>query len=128
MERKTDPRVIRTRQMLRDALIALILQKGFDNISIQDITDQAGLRRATFYMHYKDKEELLRAILRETFDELVFQIDKLKLQHLTPEAGYKVNLVIFKHAQENADLYRSILGGHGATTLINYTREYLAQN
>ena len=128
MERKTDPRVIRTRQMLRDALIGLILEKGYDNISIQDITDQAGLRRATFYMHYKDKEELLLAILRETFDQLVCQIDELKIQHLTPEAQYAVHLAIFKHAKENANLYRSILGGHGATTLIRYTREYLAQN
>ena len=128
MERKTDPRVIRTRQMLRDGLIALILQKGYDNISIQDITDQAGLRRATFYMHYKDKEELLLAILRETFDALVCEIDKLNILLLTLEAEYAVHLAIFKHAKENADLYRSILGGHGATTMIRYTREYLAQN
>jgi AcrR family transcriptional regulator len=123
--RKTDPRVIRTRHMLRDALIALILEKGYDTLTIQDITDKAGLRRATFYLHYKDKEELLFAILEETFDELVCKIDQLTTGLITPEAEMAMHLVIFKHAQENADLYRSILGGHGASTIIRYIREYL---
>src|SRR3954469_22407113 len=125
--RKTDPRVIRTRQMLRDALISLILKTGYDDITIQDITDRAGLRRATFYLHYKDKEELLFAILEETFDELVCKIDQLRMQLITPEAEMAMHLVIFRHAQENADLYRSILGGHGASTTIRYVREYLAR-
>jgi AcrR family transcriptional regulator len=125
--RKTDPRVVRTRHMLRDALIALILEQGYDAITIQDITDRAGLRRATFYLHYKDKEELLFSILGETFDELACKMDELKLQLITPEAEMAMHLVIFKHAQENADLYRSILGGHGASTTIRYVREYLAR-
>jgi len=127
MQRKTDPRVIRTRHMLRDALIALILDKGYDAISIQDITDRAGLRRATFYLHYKDKEELLFSILSETFDELVCQIDQLRLQLVTPEAETAMNRIIFQHAQDNADLYRSILGGHGASTTMRYIREYLSR-
>src|SRR3954466_10714279 len=109
MQRKTDPRVIRTRQMLRDALIALILECGYDTISIQDITDKAGLRRATFYLHYKDKEELLFGILRETFDALVCEMDKIKIQHVTPESELAIHEVIFTHVQENANLYRCIL-------------------
>src|SRR5438067_9701914 len=102
--KRVDPRVVRTQQMLRDALIALILEKGYDAITIQDITDKAGLRRATFYLHYKDKEELLFAILGETFDELVCKIDQLRMQLITPEAEMAMHLIIFKHAQENADL------------------------
>ena len=127
MSRKTDPRVIRTRHMLRDALITLILDKGFDAITIQDITDKAGLRRATFYLHYKDKEELLFAILEETFDELVCKMDALWLKFASPELEKEMNLVIFRHAQDNANLYRSILGGHGASTTIRYIREYLTR-
>lgn len=126
MSRKTDPRVIRTRQMLRDALVALILEQGYDPLTIQDITEKAGLRRATFYLHYRDKEELLFSILQETFDALVCEIDKLRIQHLTPESELAVHEVIFKHVQENANLYRSILSGHGAATITRYTREYLA--
>ncbi len=128
MQRKLDPRVIRTRHMLRDAVVALILEKGYDAITIQDITDRAGLRRATFYLHYKDKEELMLSILGETFDALVCEMDKLRVQMLSPEAELAMHRIVFRHAQENADLYRSILSGHGAPTITRYIREYLEKN
>jgi AcrR family transcriptional regulator len=136
MERKTDPRVIRTRQMLRDALIALILEQGYDAISIQDITDKAGLRRATFYLHYKDKDELLFSVLRDTFDELVVEMEKI--HPYDPTNGKwtadhffslgiecQVNVVIFRHVQQNAALYRSIFNGRGAATITNFILAYL---
>jgi AcrR family transcriptional regulator len=131
MERKTDPRVIRTRQMLRDALITLILERGYDAISIQDITDKAGLRRATFYLHYRDKDELLFNILRDSFDHLVTDMESIS-GHSRTDYGvmyveYKVNLVIFQHVQENAALYRSIFNGHGAATITNFILTYLIE-
>jgi AcrR family transcriptional regulator len=126
MPRPTDPRVIRTRQMLRDALISLILEKGYDALTIQDITDRAGLRRATFYLHYKDKEELLLSILQATFDELVAQIEHLGTP-LQADNQYAVNLIIFQHAQDHARLYQSVLGGYGAATITRYVREYLTE-
>lgn len=126
MPRPTDPRVIRTRQMLRDAIINLILEKGYDAITIQDITDSAGLRRATFYLHYKDKDELLISILRTTFDELVCQIDEIGTP-LLAENQYEMSLIMFRHAQANSRLYQSILGGYGAVTITRYVREYLTE-
>ena len=56
---KLDPRVVRTRQMLRDALVELIRERGYEKITIQDITSRATLNRATFYLHYRDKHDLL---------------------------------------------------------------------
>jgi AcrR family transcriptional regulator len=123
--KRLDPRVVRTRQMLREALIALILHKGYDAISVQDITDQAGLRRATFYLHYRDKEELLFTILRGTFDDLVSQLEALPHSILTLEAARAIHLTIFRHAQQNADLYRTILSGQGTMVIVRYVREYL---
>ncbi|MEP7287006.1 MAG: TetR/AcrR family transcriptional regulator [Chloroflexota bacterium] len=128
MQQKIDPRKVRTRQMLRDALIALILEKGYDAITLQAITDKAGLRRATFYLHYKDKEELLFTILKDTFDELVSEIDKLQVGVDISAAQLAIYQVIFKHAQENADLYLSILTGRGASTITRYIREYLSHS
>ncbi|HZY42942.1 MAG TPA: helix-turn-helix domain-containing protein, partial [Anaerolineae bacterium] len=72
--KKLDPRVIRTRQMLRDALVSLIAEKGFDAITVQDIADRATLNRATFYLHYQDKHELLINSLRDAIDELMADI------------------------------------------------------
>ena len=49
---RTDPRIFRTRQFLRDALIDLIREKGFDIVQVQEITERAKLNRPTFYLHY----------------------------------------------------------------------------
>lgn len=67
----TDPRVVRSRRMLMEALTKLLNQKEFDDISVQDIADEATLNRATFYLHYSDKNALLEAMTEERFQELV---------------------------------------------------------
>jgi AcrR family transcriptional regulator len=54
-----DRRVARTQRMLRDALLSLVLEKGWDGTSVQDVCDRADVGRSTFYVHFADKEELL---------------------------------------------------------------------
>jgi AcrR family transcriptional regulator len=66
-EEKLDPRVKRTLQMLDQAFIGLLAEKGFDAISVQDVTNRAGVNRATFYDHFQDKFELLDYSIREAF-------------------------------------------------------------
>lgn len=127
MVKKLDPRVRRTRQALRDAMIALILDKGYDEITIQDITERAQLRRATFYLHYADKHELLLAMLREIADDLRAKIDHLSLKPLSAEAEYATFLIIFNHARQHANLYRAIINGPGSMVAVRYLREYIIQ-
>jgi AcrR family transcriptional regulator len=67
----TDPRVLRSRRMLMDALARLLIQKQFEDISIQEIADEATLNRATFYLHYPDKNSLLQAMAAMRFRNLV---------------------------------------------------------
>jgi AcrR family transcriptional regulator len=69
--RKKDRRVQRTNQLLRAALVSLIQEKGYENITVQNIIDRANVGRATFYAHFENKEHLLvsgfedlRALLR----------------------------------------------------------------
>lgn len=57
---KADRRVQKTQQSLRNALIALILEKHYDTISVQDIIERANVGRSTFYLHFRDKEDLFR--------------------------------------------------------------------
>ncbi|SNS31671.1 transcriptional regulator, TetR family [Granulicella rosea] len=66
-----DPRIRRSRQMLHDALAQLLTQKEFDKISIQEIAEQAGLNRATFYSHYPDKFTLLNCMVGTRFHGLM---------------------------------------------------------
>jgi len=74
---KLDPRVTRTRQMLDHAFLELLAEKGFDAISVQDVTARAGVNRATFYAHFQDKFALLDYSIRESFRE---EIEKRMLQ------------------------------------------------
>jgi AcrR family transcriptional regulator len=66
-----DPRIRRTRQLLQQALDKLLEKKGFDEISVQDITDTATVNRATFYDHYADKFALLRCTVGCRFHQML---------------------------------------------------------
>jgi AcrR family transcriptional regulator len=67
----TDPRILRSRRMLMDSLAKLLIKKAFDDISIQEIADEATLNRATFYLHYPDKNALLQAMTESRFRDLI---------------------------------------------------------
>ena len=63
--RKEDPRITRTRQLLLQAFMALMNEKSFQSITVQDITDRATVNRVTFYAHFQDKYALLEYTIRE---------------------------------------------------------------
>src|SRR5271169_2039109 len=67
----TDPRILRSRRMLMDSLAKLLINKAFEDISIQEIADEATLNRATFYLHYPDKNALLQAMTGVRFRDLI---------------------------------------------------------
>src|SRR5580698_4813678 len=67
----TDPRILRSRRMLMDALSRLLTKKKFEDISVQEIADEATLNRATFYLHYPDKNALLQAMTEARFRDLI---------------------------------------------------------
>ncbi|HEV2396168.1 MAG TPA: TetR/AcrR family transcriptional regulator [Candidatus Sulfotelmatobacter sp.] len=67
----TDPRILRSRRMLMEALASLLMKKEFEDISVQEIADAATLNRATFYLHYPDKNALLQAMTASRFRDLV---------------------------------------------------------
>jgi AcrR family transcriptional regulator len=67
----TDPRILRSRGLLMEALVRLLARKEFDDISVQEIADEATLNRATFYLHYPDKNALLQAMTATRFRDLI---------------------------------------------------------
>ncbi|AQR94465.1 TetR/AcrR family transcriptional regulator [Clostridium saccharoperbutylacetonicum] len=67
MVNKEDPRVLRTRQLIRESFSFLLHKKGFDAITIKDIAQRAVINRATFYAHYEDKYTLLEEITEQAF-------------------------------------------------------------
>lgn len=77
--KKIDPRVKRTNQYLINAIVKLLNDKDINKISIQNITDSADLTRATFYLHYRDKQDFFNRIVTNVIDDL---IDYVKDGHL----------------------------------------------
>ena len=73
LEKSKDPRVKRTRKLLQQAFMELIMEKEVASISIQDITERATVNRATFYAHFSDKYALMDSIVREQFQQTLAQ-------------------------------------------------------
>jgi len=69
-KKKQDARVRRTRDALGDALVALMQEKPFDTITVQDVLDRAKVGRSTFYSHYSDKDDLLMSDAEEFFESV----------------------------------------------------------
>jgi AcrR family transcriptional regulator len=74
---RVDPRVLRTRKLIRDSLASLLAEKSFESISVQDIAERATVNRATFYAHFTDKFALLDALVREDVAATLSQGDPL---------------------------------------------------
>ena len=118
-------RRLQTRKLLIQTTLKLILEKGYDAISIQDITDRADLGRGTFYIHFKDKEEVVWTAFRDLFQELEREAHQ-QLDRGLPQVEYYGFLNIFRHAEKNRDLYRVMLGSHGSAVLTGRVQDYLA--
>ncbi len=116
--KKTDARVRRTRDALGDALIALMQEKAFETITIQDVLDRAHVSRSTFYTHYSDKDDLLMSDSEEFFEALsmalsahddksdrVFPVKEF-FNHLADVQPFYKALVKSGKFQENMELAR----------------------
>lgn len=68
---ENDPRVKRTRELITNAFISVVSKKGFESITVKDITTAATINRATFYSHFTDKYDLLDTLIVEKFSELL---------------------------------------------------------
>ena len=115
-QKKVDRRILRTRQALFEALLDLMLEKRYADISVRDIVEQANIGRATFYLHYKDKDDLLTSNLEAMFVDIAARIRPLLRQAIM--GGQPLpSEIIFREAQQNAPLYRMILTGQGGSAV-----------
>lgn len=135
-DKKMDRRIARTRTLLKDSLLNLIQEKGYEAITIENITDRANLGRATFYLHYHDKAELLLESIDSIAEDLINQATQSGyIPGLTPDPANPVTpqkqsqsfLMVFKHASQKAELWRIILRGEGMTMASVRIREILGK-
>lgn len=111
-----DPRVKRTRRLLRDALVSLILKKDFASITIKEITERAEVAYITFYRHYESLDQLLMEVLDEGLTELMVHIETLAKQSDTSALETEGRL-IFEYIEQKADLFRILLKSQSVTRI-----------
>lgn len=103
--RKEDRRILRTRKALNQAMAELVKEKGYESVTVEDITTRANLGRTTFYLHYKDKEDLLLENLESQLSKLVSDITQHPLIFWLRENENSLINTIFKSVKENSDIF-----------------------
>ena len=118
-----DRRVRRTRKLLHDAFLTLVLEKGYEKTTIQDILDRADVGRSTFYAHFRDKEALLTASfdgMRDQLEHQLADIDATSPVDVTLPAA-----LLYEHAYRNQLVYRALCGRQGGALVQRHLRQLI---
>lgn len=105
---KQNRRVTRTRQLIRQAMLALMMERGYEKVTVQDILDRANIGRSTFYAHYRDKEDLLlRGIAEISYGDEVEARVRQHLQDLQQQGVTHTlsTTPMFTHVKHNRQLH-----------------------
>jgi AcrR family transcriptional regulator len=111
---EADRRVRRTRRILLEAFITLVLERGYDGLTVQDVLDRADVGRSTFYAHYRDKE----ALLLSCFDGVRGDLAAAFAAGAPDPAA-----AVFAHAHLHRDVYKVLCGRRGGAVV----QRHLAQ-
>ena len=115
MEPQTqDRRVRRTQTLLANALIALTLEKGYDAVTIRDITQRADVAYATFFRHYHDKDELLQGVLELVLDELI----ALLLPPTPLPDAAAIGALLFRYVRDHKEVSHVLLSTRASNALM----------
>jgi len=114
-------RMRRTYTLLREALVALIEERGFDALTIGKITERAMVSRAAFYRNYQDKYDLVEQIFAEAMNNLQEAVGTLGIEHPA-----QVWVTFFEHIAHYDRLYRALLGSKGSPWFVRKMRAALS--
>jgi len=122
--RKADRRVRRTRDMLGDALVELMHEKPFEEITVQQVLDRAGVSRSTFYAHYRDKNDLFLGDVEDFFEMMA--------NHL-PRSGEVSNRVapvreLFGHVAQVREFYAALVASGKIYDTMELGKGYFARS
>jgi AcrR family transcriptional regulator len=114
-------RVRRTQKLLREALVELIEERGFEPLTVREITERALVSRAAFYRNYQDKYDLVEQIFEEAMSALLNAVEDLGTEH-PPQMWVR----FFEHIAAYERLYRALLGSKGSPWFVRKMRSSLA--
>jgi AcrR family transcriptional regulator len=120
---KPDRRVTRTRDRLGDALIDLIQEKPFDDLTVQDVLDRAGVSRSTFYAHYRDKNDLFMSDVDEFLGHMAGMLSQRR------ESSDRVAPVreFFAHVADQEKLHAALVESGRIHEFTDLARDHFAR-
>jgi AcrR family transcriptional regulator len=122
-----DRRIQRTRALLQDAMVAMIVEKGYEGTTVQDIIDRANVGRATFYAHFGDKESLLVSRIEDLRELLKReQREAAAAAGESRERGFGFSLTMLEHAKGHWRLYKSMVGKRSGTVVLQHIHRMIA--
>ncbi|MED4204527.1 TetR/AcrR family transcriptional regulator [Neobacillus mesonae] len=130
-ERAAEKRVNRTKRLIRDTLTELIEEKGFEGVTVRDLTERAKINRGTFYLHYRDKYDLLEQSEDEVIKgivQLVHEISPIEaVAYTSQNEPFPIIQKLFEYFQENANFMKVILGPKGDPAFQVKLRELITE-
>jgi AcrR family transcriptional regulator len=120
-QNSNDLRARRTRKLLRDALLELIEERGFDALTVEELASRAMVSRSAFYRYYQDKYNLVEQIFEEAMSALLNAVGEMG-----PERPPQVWVKFFEHIAEYERFYRALLGRKGSPWFVRKMRASLA--
>ncbi|MDP9052270.1 MAG: TetR/AcrR family transcriptional regulator [Acidobacteriota bacterium] len=121
---KTDKRILRTRDALGNALMELIREKPFDDITVQHVLDRAGVGRSTFYTHYRDKNDLFLSDVEDFFE----MMSNLLTRHGAAARRIAPVRELFTHVSEVRELYSAFVVSGKSHDIIELGRGLFARS
>ncbi|TRZ39487.1 TetR/AcrR family transcriptional regulator [Niallia circulans] len=129
---KTDLRIIRTKESILTALIELMEEKGFETITVKDITTRANINRGTFYAHYQDKFDLMAkceekvmleisSIAKQNFPTVIASLE-MASSDVPP---FPLTVSLFEYLNENSDIMTALLGPKGDLSFQTRLKEFM---
>ena len=109
MEKKTDLRVIKTKNLIYNTLIELMKDKTFEEIKVSDICNKALINRSTFYSHYEDKYDLLVDFINSLKNEFISELNKNNNNLNIKEYYIELIKIFLNHIEERKEMYTSIM-------------------
>lgn len=124
--------IIRTKESIREALVELIEEKGFDSISVKDITTRAKINRGTFYAHYQDKYDLMT----KCEEEIMLEISRIAKQNFpaviatletdSPNLNpFQLAVLVFEYLNENNGFMKAVLGPKGDLSFQTRLKDFM---